>query len=196
MGGDVFQWNETAVTSSYRGFRGGSFYTDTTYMISSYRAGETLPSDEYFNVGFRVAAVSEPAGIAWTHAISGTWSSTGSWSGGVPPNAAGPSALFSAPTTVALSITLDSPQTVGALQFGNSDNATVGYTLNGGGSNTLTLNNSGSGATITVTGGSHAIDAPVVLADNLVVTTGGTDPGCSVSVRPAASQTTTTAATR
>ena len=60
MGGDVFQWNETAVTSSYRGFRGGSFYTDTTYMISSYRAGETLPSDEYFNVGFRVASVAVP----------------------------------------------------------------------------------------------------------------------------------------
>ncbi len=36
------------------------------------------------------------------------------------------------------------------------------------------MNNSGSGATITVTDGSHAIAAPVVLADNLTVSNSGT----------------------
>jgi autotransporter-associated beta strand protein len=66
--------------------------------------------------------------------------------------------------------------TLGSLQFGNSASAGVGYTLNGSGSNTLTLNNSGSGATITVTDGTHAINARVILADNLIVTTGSTNP--------------------
>ena len=52
----------------------------------------------------------------------------------------------------------------------------MGYTLSGGGTNTLTFNNSGSGATITVTDGSHQINAPVVLGDNLLVATSGANP--------------------
>ncbi len=174
MGGDVFQWNETAVTSSYRGFRGGAFDANASEMISSYREGAYYPYAAYFDIGFRVAALPQPANSVWANAVSGSWSSTGNWLGGVVPNAAGAGAVFNASTTAALTITLDSPQTVGTLQFGNSGSAHVGYTLSGSGSNYLTLNNSGSGATITVTGGSQAIDAPIVLADNLVVTTGGT----------------------
>src|SRR5208282_1365769 len=62
----------------------------------------------------------------------------------------------------------------------NSAGASLGYTLSGSGSNDLTLNSSGTPlagaeATITVSGGSHAIDAPVVLADNLLVMTGGSN---------------------
>ena len=41
--------------------------------------------------------------------------------------------------------------------------------MTGTGSNTLTLNNSGNGATITVTNGAHAINAPLVLNDSLTV---------------------------
>ncbi len=172
MGGDVYQWNE-AVDGVYRGFRGGSFYNDASYMLSSYRAAY-YPYAAYFNFGFRVAA--EPSNVvAWTSAVSGTWSSPGNWTGGVVPDGVGAGAVFSASTAVALTITLSSPETVGSLQFGNSGSARAGYTLSGSGSNELTLNNSGSGATITVAGGSQAIDAPVVLADNLVVTTGGSN---------------------
>ncbi len=81
---------------------------------------------------------------------------------------------FDAPTQSPLTITLDSPQTVGTLQLSNSAGAGTGYTLSGGGSNTLTFNNSSSGATIVLAGGTHVIAAPVVLADNLVVTGSGT----------------------
>ena len=84
--------------------------------------------------------------------------------------------MFNVPTTAAVTVTLNTPVTLGTLQFGNSGSASVGYTLIGSGSNTLTLNNSGSGATITVTAGTHAIDTPVILADNLTVTTGSTNP--------------------
>jgi autotransporter-associated beta strand protein len=88
------------------------------------------------------------------------------------PNAAGGIAVINAPTTTAVTITLDKPQTLGALLLGNSASTTVGYTLSGAGSNSLTLNNSGYGAMITVTGGTHGINAPVVLADNLQVSGG------------------------
>jgi autotransporter-associated beta strand protein len=117
--------------------------------------------------------VVSPAPALWKSAVSGSWSSTGNWTGGVVPNAAGVGAAFTAATTAALTVTLDKPETVGTLQFGNSNSASVGYTLNGSGSNNLTLNNSGSGATITVTGGSHVIHAPVVLAENLAVSGSG-----------------------
>src|SRR5208283_4025992 len=116
-----------------------------------------------------ITTVSQPTSL-WASAVSGRWSDSTNWSG-VLPNAVGAGAVFSAPTTAALTISLDSPQTVGTLQFGNSGNPGVGYTLSGGGSNTLTLNNSGFGATITVTDGSHVINAPIILANNLVVTT-------------------------
>ena len=61
--------------------------------------------------------------------------------------------MIDAPTSSPLTVTLANPQTVGALQLGNSGSARVGYTLFGSGSNTLTLDNSGSGATITVSNG-------------------------------------------
>ena len=77
------------------------------------------------------------------------------------------------PDQLPLTITLDEPVTLGTLILGNSDSTTVGYTLIGSGSNTLTFSNSGYGATITVANGSHVIDAPVVLADNLVVSGSG-----------------------
>jgi autotransporter-associated beta strand protein len=40
----------------------------------------------------------------------------------------------------------------------------------------LTFSGSGSGATVTVTDGTHVINVPVVLADNLVVSSGATTP--------------------
>ena len=116
---------------------------------------------------------------AWASATSGYWSDSINWTGGVP-NCAGIGATFNIATTATVTVTQDEPLTLGSLQFGNSGNASVGYTLRGSGSNALTLNNAGSAATITVTNGTHAINAPVVLADNLVVTGyplagGGTD---------------------
>ena len=85
---------------------------------------------------------------------------------GPPPACPMPAALaqINAPTTTAFTITLDGPQTVGSLLLGNSASSTAGYTLSPGSAGTLTLDNSGSVATITVTDGSHVISAPVILA--------------------------------
>ena len=112
----------------------------------------------------------------WNRSSSGSWTCAGNWttSGGVP----GIDGVLSANDTATFgnvigsnsaAVTLDTPVTVAAVTF---DNAAAGYTLCG--SNALTLNNSGSGATITVAAGSHVINVPVVLADNLTVTGSGT----------------------
>jgi autotransporter-associated beta strand protein len=128
----------------------------------------------YTMPGYSVTTIALSAASAsyWTTAVSGSWSSAANWTGGVP-NAAGAVAVIDASTTAAVttavSIALDKPQTVGLLQLGNSAGAVVDYTLSGTGANALTLNNSGYGAMIAVTGGTHAINAPVILADSLQV---------------------------
>jgi autotransporter-associated beta strand protein len=139
--------------------------------------GFSDPSGQYPTTSdavFRTYVTTVPKAALWTSAVSGSWSDSTKWTGGVVPNAVGAGAVFSASTTTTLIVTLDGPQTIGTLVLG-SGTPGVGYTLSGSGSNTLTLNNSGGGATITVIDGNHVINAPVVLADNLVVTTGGTN---------------------
>ncbi len=106
----------------------------------------------------------------WSTAMSGSWS-TGLWTGGTP-NGVAAGAIFNQSTTAAVNVALDSPVTLGTLQFANSATAGAGYMLVG--SNTLTLSEPGIGALITVSGGSHGISAPVqIAAGNLVVSSSG-----------------------
>lgn len=60
QGGNVWEWNETLVTDSSRGQRGGSWDDDDQYLRSSYRYNNA-PSHEFDNKGFRVASVPEPS---------------------------------------------------------------------------------------------------------------------------------------
>jgi hypothetical protein len=113
-----------------------------------------------------------PSESSWVAPVSGNWSDASKWTDGVP-NSAQTTAVFAAATTVAVSIALDEPATLRSLQLGNAGAASTGYTLSGSGGNTLTVNNFGGGATIVVADGTHAVDAPVVLDDNLEVTSGG-----------------------
>ncbi|MGA2035821.1 MAG: SUMF1/EgtB/PvdO family nonheme iron enzyme [Thermoguttaceae bacterium] len=66
QGGEVWQWNETPVTGSSRGLRGGSFVYYSYNLASSVR-NYSYPTYEYTDSGFRVAssaASPEPGGIA------------------------------------------------------------------------------------------------------------------------------------
>jgi autotransporter-associated beta strand protein len=152
-------------------------YYDPNYAVDGPTGGPftNVPlAKNSFIVVESVTVVPGPsAPTIWASAASGKWSDSTKWSNGVP-NAVGAGAELSASTTAALTVTLDTPVTLGMLQFGNSGSSSVGYTLSGSGSNTLTLSNSGSGATIAVIDGPHVIEAPVVLADNLVVSGSGT----------------------
>ena len=98
----------------------------------------------------------------WNIAGGGSWNLPTNWYPAGVPNKAGAGAVINASTTSATTITLDAPQTVGTLLLGNSASAGTGYTISG--SNTLTLDNSGITATITVANGTHAISAPVEIA--------------------------------
>lgn len=111
----------------------------------------------------------------WASAVSGSWSNSGNWSHGVVPNADGAVAAISTSTTAAVTITLDKAVTLGTLMLG-SGNPGVGYALSG--SNTLTFSNTSNNtaATISVIDGAHVINAPVVLASSLVVTSTSSNP--------------------
>ncbi len=139
----------------------------------------TMPGNCVTTLALTAGSVS-----VWTAAVSGSWSVTGNWTGGVP-NAVGAIAAFSASTTAAVTIALDKPQTIGLLELGNSARATSGYILSGAGTNRLTFNNAGDGTAISVADGTHAINAPVVLADNLQVT--GSNSGWTLSFGSAGS---------
>ena len=106
----------------------------------------------------------------WASASSGSWTTPTNWIGTLPGTAAGQKAIINAPTIQQVTITLDSPQTLGALTLGNSQSSTSGYTLATGIAGSLTMATSdGSAAVITVTDGSHVIQANVVLAGSLTI---------------------------
>jgi len=69
QGGNVFEWNETAydgtndTAGETRVMRGGSWFNVSFGFDASYRTNSN-PSDEYNEVGFRVASVPEPSSLS------------------------------------------------------------------------------------------------------------------------------------
>jgi len=64
QGGNAWEWNETVVSSSSRGLRGGSFATSSVILLASYFDDTLFPMFEYSDVGLRVASlIPEPASI-------------------------------------------------------------------------------------------------------------------------------------
>ena len=64
QGGNVWEWNETAIASSSRGLRGGSFNALVDSLPASVRINGPEPTLEGFNDGFRVASpIPEPGSI-------------------------------------------------------------------------------------------------------------------------------------
>ena len=86
---------------------------------------------------------------------------------------------WAGPAATSLTITLNSPRTLGALTFTNTQSNTAGYILAPGVAGSLTLDNSGSTAQIVVSGGSNSISAPIMLAGSLAVEHDGRRPTLS-----------------
>lgn len=64
QGGNVYEWNETATSSSTRGFRGGSWNTGLSDDLNASEYFAFVPTDEDYGVGFRVASIPEPSAAA------------------------------------------------------------------------------------------------------------------------------------
>jgi formylglycine-generating enzyme required for sulfatase activity len=62
QGGNVWEWNEAILYSSYRVLRGGSFYYNGGYLRSSYRNSGN-PAVGYDGFGFRVSQVPVPGDV-------------------------------------------------------------------------------------------------------------------------------------
>jgi formylglycine-generating enzyme len=61
QGGNVWEWNETVFGDSYRSGRGGSWYYGGVGGLAASYQGITMPIDQGFNLGFRIATVPEPS---------------------------------------------------------------------------------------------------------------------------------------
>ena len=148
------------------GSRSGDFATETGLDLG----GRLQLVPAYSGNSLVLTAVQGGSGT-WQVDSDGAASVSANWSGGLP-SAADDTATFGPVIGQPRTVTIDQPTTWGNVVLDSS----LGYTLSGSGGNTLTLDNSGSGAAITVTGGQHAITASLVLADNLVVQSGSGSP--------------------
>jgi formylglycine-generating enzyme required for sulfatase activity len=77
QGGNIWEWNESILSSSSRGLRGGSFHGLYSSFLHASRRGSDFPTYESHYIGFRVANVPEPgslimlAGLALTALLYG-----------------------------------------------------------------------------------------------------------------------------
>ncbi|TWT97919.1 Formylglycine-generating sulfatase enzyme [Botrimarina colliarenosi] len=60
--GNVWEWNEAVISSSFRGLRGGSWYNSSSGLRAADRVSGN-PTLEFGIVGFRVATVPEPSSL-------------------------------------------------------------------------------------------------------------------------------------
>jgi autotransporter-associated beta strand protein len=107
----------------------------------------------------------------WNVDADGNWTDAGSWTAGGPPNGPAETAGLTFDITADRVVTLNADQTASTLTVGDSTANFFGYTL--GGSSTLTLDNSGSGVSITKAGGGNTaldvIDVPITTKGNLTI---------------------------
>ena len=147
----------------------GYFGNFSAYTLN----GSTLPGTDLYYATGGLELVAAPAGPAtWAAAVSGNWSAGSNWSSGIAPNGAGQGAVLNATTRSDVTVTLDAPQTVGTLEFGNpGGNPATGYILSG--ANSLTLDNSGNAAVVSATEGTHEILAAIELNGSVSVSLSG-----------------------
>ncbi len=102
----------------------------------------------------------------WNVSGAGSWSSAGNW---VPtiPNASGAAATFGPAAVSPTTVSVSGAKTVGSISF-NSANS---YLVTGGPTDTITLDDSSTTPSVSVTTGSHTISAPLVLAQNASAST-------------------------
>ncbi len=101
----------------------------------------------------------------WQPSGGGDWHDNDNWSAGIP-DAAGATANFIADISADATVNLDAPATVGSMTIADGGADYYSYIISG--ANTLTFDNGGSSAALTVSRGTaNLVGAPVALNDNL-----------------------------
>jgi autotransporter-associated beta strand protein len=101
---------------------------------------------------------------SWAVDADGNWGDGANWTANTVPNAIDATANFGTVITATRTVTVNAAQTVGSINFSSP----IAYNV--AGSSTLTMDVGSGGAGIDVTAGAHTISAPIVLNDNLTVT--------------------------
>jgi probable HAF family extracellular repeat protein len=144
---------------------GWDLLTNTASSAMSISESGVIVGTGVFNGAFTAYAMipaAAPSNSQWTANSNGNWSGTGNWSGGVP-NAFGATANFASAITAPHTVTIDSPQIVGVINFDNSNKYTIA------GASALSLDGP-IAASITVTSGSHDITAPLLIGKSATIT--------------------------
>jgi hypothetical protein len=137
-------------------------YTGSIDDVSVYnRALSPTEIAQLYNIASTGAQGAVPT--FWRLAGGGNWSASGSWQGAVPQGADSV-ANFTGAIAGASTVSLDSPFTVGTINFSNPSRYTIG------GPGTLTISSTTSGA-INIMNGNHTILAPLNLQSNTTVNT-------------------------
>jgi autotransporter-associated beta strand protein len=100
---------------------------------------------------------------AWALTGGGNWGSNINWTNGVYPRLAGETANFGESITAPATVTVASAVTVGKMKFGNTNSYTIA------GPQAITMQMTGGNAMISVSSGSHAITANMLLASDTKV---------------------------
>lgn len=124
---------------------------------------------------FGQGAVVTNVSATWTNNGSGNWSAGADWSSNPSfPKIAGDGATFGVGSAFIV-VTLDTPISLGLLNFTNASSFLVADS-----GNILTLNNNGAGVSVSVTGGSsNVIASAVALMDNVTISNA---PGTSLAI--------------
>jgi len=162
-----WQWSDNLSISTWGGVSLNS--SDNNGLGDFLIAGSDLGNACLDGFNIFTPPARTPVLAPWAAAVSGNWSDTTKWAGDVAPNGSGATAVITASTSAASTITLDVPVTLGTLALG-SGSATTGYTLSGSNSLTFSTTSNSSPAQISVADGTHSMNAPIILASNLVVT--------------------------
>jgi hypothetical protein len=104
----------------------------------------------------------------WKGPEGGRYNLSSNWTNNIVPNCVDATANFSTNITAPSTVTMDSPVTLGTINF----DSTQSYTLAGTGS--LTLQVSSGKASINVLAGGHEISVPVVINSDTVISGSGT----------------------
>jgi hypothetical protein len=113
----------------------------------------------------------------WNATGGGSWNLASNWQSGTTPQSSYQIINFAGSITAPSTVTLDGSVTAGSVNF----DSTYSYTIAAGTGGSLTLNNNGSTANITDSGGTHSITAPMILDSSVLITVANAGDALNIS---------------